>query len=355
MYASIVAVEYHLPGHVIGNDEVAQLAPNWTADKILQKTGIAERHVAADTECSSDLAFHAAEKLFQSGVCSREEIDFILFCTQSPDYLLPTSACLLQDRLKLRTGIGALDFNLGCSGYIYGLGLAQGLIETGQAKTVLFLTGETYSKFLREGDVGVRSLFGDAGSATLIRAVESDRPLFGPYVYGTDGKGAENLILKRHSLRTEGDLPQGTACGAQVGETVALDSGAATATDSSGSENFLYMNGPEIFSFALDAVPRAVNELLSRAQLALHDIDLFVFHQANEFMLNRLKSKLQIPDDRFVLALKEYGNTVSSTIPIALQTVLADGRLKLGMQVMLVGFGVGYSWGAMLLRVPVKS
>ena len=110
------------------------------------------------------------------------------------------------------------------------------------------------------------------------------------------------------------------------------------------------MNGPEIFSFALEAVPKAVNELLNRAQLTHDDVDLFVFHQANEFMLKRLQTKLQIPDSRFVLALKEYGNTVSSTIPIALQTALADGRLKPGMRVMLVGFGVGYSWGATLVR-----
>ena len=151
MYASITAVEYHLPTRILGNDEVARLTTNWTSDKILQKTGIAERRIAAVDECSSDLAFHAAEKLFATGACSREEIDFVLFCTQSPDYLLPTSACLLQDRLKLRTGIGAVDFNLGCSGYIYGLGLAQGLIETGQATSVLFLTGENVQQIPRRG------------------------------------------------------------------------------------------------------------------------------------------------------------------------------------------------------------
>lgn len=350
MYASIVAVEYHLPDLVIGNEEVAALAPNWTADKILQKTGIAERHVAGTDEFSSDLAFHAAEKLFATGVCSRDEIDFVLFCTQSPDYLLPTSACLLQDRLKLRTGIGALDFNLGCSGYIYGLGLAQGLIETGQAKSVLLLTGETYSKFLRSGDVGVRSLFGDAGSATLIRGVESESPFIGPYVYGTDGKGAENLILKRHSLRTAGELTRSSTSESELVDSPPEGSTSLEAIAKE-EESYLFMNGPEIFSFALEAVPRAVNDLLQRAHLTRDEIDLYVFHQANEFMLNRLQTKLGIPGERFVLALKEYGNTVSSTIPIALQTVLADGRLKPGMRAMLVGFGVGYSWGATLIRI----
>lgn len=335
MYATLAAVEFHVPNTRIGNEEIAQLAANWTPQKIFDKTGIAERHVAADDECSSDLAFHAAEKLFASGACSRDEIDFLLFCTQSADYLLPTTACLLQDRLKLRTGIGALDFNLGCSGYIYGLGLSQGLIETGQARNVLLLTGETYTKFLRKDDLSVRSLFGDAGSATLLRGIPGDGPFIGPYVYGTDGQGAENLMLKRHSLRAGNDS----------GST---DS--ACATIRADSPEYLSMNGPEVFSFALETVPRAVNDLLSRAQLHRDDIDLFVFHQANEYMLKCLRTKLQIPEERFVVALERFGNTVSSTIPIALQICLADGRLKSGMRIMLVGFGVGYSWGATLVR-----
>jgi len=335
MFASLSAVEYHVPETLLGNDEVAGLAPHWTPQKILDKTGIAERHIAAPEECSSDLAFHAAEKLFVKGVCSRDEIDFVLFCTQSPDYMLPTSACLLQHRLKLNTTVGALDFNLGCSGYIYGLGLAQGLIETGQARNVLFLTGETYSKFLAEKDVSVRSIFGDGGSASLIRGIEATGPLFGPYVYGTDGQGASNLILKRNSLR-----PQPAPATNEP-----ADPATAIRTD-----NDLYMNGPEIFSFALESVPRAVNDLLHRSQLHRDDIDLFVFHQANEYMLNRLQTKMQIPRAKFVIAMKTVGNTVSSTIPIALHAALAEGQLKVGMTVMLVGFGVGYSWGATLIR-----
>jgi 3-oxoacyl-[acyl-carrier-protein] synthase-3 len=221
------------------------------------------------------------------------------------------------------------------------LGLAQGLIETGQAKNVLLLTADTYTKFLRENDVGVRSLFGDAGSATLIRSTDGEGPFFGPYVYGTDGQGAENLILKRHSLRTasEGPNPDGERTSAAVP-----------------ANEYLYMNGPEIFSFALDVVPKAVNELLDRSDLGLDDVDLFVFHQANQLMLDRLRAKLEIPEARFVLALRESGNTVSSTIPIALHAVLADGRLKPGMRIMLVAFGVGYSWGATLVRyAPLRT
>ena len=326
MHATLAAIEFHLPDIRLSNEEIIHFATNWTPQKILDKTGIAERRIAAEDEFSSDLAFHAAEKLFARGACARDEIDFVLFCTQSPDYLLPTTACLLQDRLKLRTEIGALDFNLGCSGYVYGLGLAQGLIETGQASNVLLLTGETYSKFLSDSDFGVRSLFGDAGSATLLRGIDSDERLMGPYVYGTDGRGAENLILKRHSLRSAAVTPPGADPGA------------------------LFMNGPEIFTFAMEAVPKAFNELLKRAQLQRDDVDLYVFHQANEYILNRLQTKLAIPKERFVIAMRDYGNTVSSTIPIALHSALASGQLQPGMRVMLVGFGVGYSWGACLLR-----
>lgn len=332
--ASIAAIEFHLPEAIIGNDLLATLSPNWTAQKILDKTGIAERHTAAASEYSSDLAVAAAEKLFASGVCDKADIDYLLFCTQSPDYLLPTTACLIQERLNLSRAIGAIDFNLGCSGYVYGLGLAQGLIETGQARNVLLLTGDTYTKFLETSDISVRSIFGDGAAATLLRGVDDPRHLMGPYVYGTDGRGGPNLILKRHRVRLTGE---------SVEEPGVLD------------DEYLRMNGPEIFTFALESVPKAVSQLLSKANLQMDEIDLFVFHQANEYMLNRLQSKLQIPAERFVLAMKDCGNTVSSTIPIALKTILSSGRLKPGMTVMLVGFGVGYSWGATVIRLPVAA
>lgn len=332
MRAAITDIEFHLPTAVVSNDALAPLAANWTPQKILEKTGIAERRVASNDQYSSDLAVQAAEKLFSKGRCQKSEIDYVLFCTQSPDYLLPTTACLIQDRLQLPTGIGAIDFNLGCSGYVYGLGLARGLIETDQARNVLLLTADTYSKFLEETDIGVRSLFGDGAAATLVSSVNSCDPLIGPFSYGTDGRGGPNLILKRHSVRS-----------------------ADNRCDESGlnpDNHFLQMNGPEIFSFALEVVPSAVKDLLQKAKLAMEDIDLFVFHQANQYMLSRLRNKLQIPEDKFVLAMHDCGNTVSSTIPIALHSVLRTGRLTPGMTVMLVGFGVGYSWGATIIAWP---
>jgi 3-oxoacyl-[acyl-carrier-protein] synthase-3 len=326
VFAAVRAIEYHLPEAILTNDDLARTFPDWTPAKIVAKTGIVERRIAAPGECSSDLAVAAARKLFASGVCRPEEIDYLLLCTQSPDYFLPTTACLLQDRLGLPTTAGALDFNLGCSGFVYGLGLARGLVETGQATNVLLLTAETYSKFLAPDDRTVRPLFGDAAAATLVQA-RSDPgpdglPWIGPFVFGTDGQGAENLIVRAGSLRPS----------------------------SPGKRDRLYMNGPEIFSFALETVPPAVHAILTRAAKTLDDIDRFVFHQANAYMLEHLRSRLAIPADKFVVAMSHVGNTVSSTIPIALKDTHTAQPIPPGQLLLLVGFGVGYSWAATLLR-----
>jgi 3-oxoacyl-[acyl-carrier-protein] synthase III len=155
MYAYIKALEYYLPEGELTNEQFVAEYPDWTIDKIEAKTGIRTRRIAAEGECSSDLAFAAAQKIFASGACAAKDIDYLLLCTQTPDYFLPTTACLVQDRLGIPKSAGAIDFNLGCSGYIYGLGLAKGLIETGQVKKVLLLTAETYSKVINKGDKSV--------------------------------------------------------------------------------------------------------------------------------------------------------------------------------------------------------
>jgi 3-oxoacyl-[acyl-carrier-protein] synthase-3 len=334
MRAHISQIDYHLPEAVLDNSELAAVFGDWSAEKIADKTGISQRRIAAKGECASDLAFAAADKLLTSAAIERSAVDFLLLCTQSPDYFLPTTACLLQSRLGLSTKCGALDFNLGCSGYVYGLGLAKGLIESGQARNVLLLTGETYSKYIHPGDRSVRTLFGDAGSATLVQGRQSSEESIGPFIYGTDGAGAENLIVSGGAHRH--------VCAASNS-----DEGAEGSTP--GPAN-LYMNGAEIFSFTLKSVPAAVNAILQKSGLAIDHIDLFVFHQANEFMLKHLRNKIGIPEDKFVVAMKDVGNTVSATIPIALKESVESGRLKEGMTVLLVGFGVGYSWGANILK-----
>ena len=336
MQAAVRAIEYYLPERTETTADLSTEFPDWSVDKIEEKTGIRERHIAAANECSSDLGVAAARKLFDSGACQPSEVDFLLLCTQSPDYYLPTTACLVQDRLGMPTSAGALDFNLGCSGFIYGLGLAQGLISSGQASNVLLLTAETYSKFINTGDRSVRTIFGDAAAATLLTAEDSQSPLIGPFVYGTDGSGGPNLIVPTG----------GTRC-PRTAESAAM------ATDDGGnvrSRDNLFMNGPEIFNFTLDAVPRSVDDVLCKAGLRREDVDLFVFHQANRYMLEHLRKRLKIPPEKFQVSMAHCGNTVSSTIPIALKHAVTGGRIGPGSLSMLVGFGVGYSWGATLLR-----
>lgn len=336
LHASVASIEYYLPKTVVSSQDLAAEFPEWSVDKIEQKTGIQQRHISGPDECSSDLAEKAALALFASGVVQPRDIDFILLCTQSPDYFLPTTACLLQHRLGIPNTAGAFDFNLGCSGFIYGLGQAEGLIATGQAAKVLLLTAETYSKFIHPGDKSVRTIFGDAAAATLLVAKESDSPLIGPFVYGTDGSGGENLMVKTGGMRAARTAGSGVAAEAESGNIR--------------SDDNLFMNGGEIFTFTLSSVPDAVSRLLAKAGVTLDQIDLFVFHQANRYMLDHLRKRMKIAGDKFVVSMSHCGNTVSSTIPIALRDSLASGRLKSGSLVMLVGFGVGYSWGATLLR-----
>jgi 3-oxoacyl-[acyl-carrier-protein] synthase-3 len=336
MPAIIKSIEYDLPEGLLTNEMLATEFPGWSVEKIEEKTGISARRIAAHDECASDLGVRAAEKLFTSNVCCREEIDFLLFCTQSPDYFLPTTACIMQNRLGLPNSCGALDFNLGCSGYVYGLGIAKGLIETGQARNVLLITAETYSKHIHPGDKSVRTLFGDAAAATLVQYSEVAKEMIGPFVYGTDGRGGDNLIVPTGGFRT--------ARSAQTAQVTEDEHGNLSSLDN------LHMNGSEIFTFTLLTIPKSVKELLDASGKEMVDIDLFVFHQANKFMLEHLRKKLKVPEDKFYMSFKDYGNTVSSTIPIALKDAESEGKLKTGDLVMLVGFGVGYSWGSTLVR-----
>jgi 3-oxoacyl-[acyl-carrier-protein] synthase III len=333
--AAIADIEYYLPETVLTNEHLATAFPEWPAEKIESKLGIRERRIAGPEECASDMGVAAAQALFAKSRLQPADVDFVLFCTQSPDYFLPTTACIVQQRLGIPQTAGALDFNLGCSGFVYGLGLAKGLVETGQAKTVLLITAETYSKFIHPEDKSVRTVFGDGAAATIVRAVESDAAYIGPIVYGTDGRGANNLIVPtggaRRATETNPDL---------IG-----DEGGSRRTI-----NSLYMNGAEIFDFTLKIVPVCVGTLLQRAGTSLEAIDLFVFHQANRFVLDHLRKKMRIPTERFYVSMSCSGNTVSSTIPIALKNAHSDGRLVPGMTVALVGFGVGYSWAAAIVR-----
>lgn len=330
MKASIKAISYYLPSKTVTNEDLVKDFPEWTAERVAGKVGINQRHIAAKNETAVDMATQAAEKLFTEHVIDRSSIDFVLLCTQSPDYFLPTSACLIQNRLGLSTNCGALDFNLGCSGFVYGLSLAKGLITANIAKNILLLTAETYSKHIHPKDKGNRTIFGDASAATLI-SIDGFASIE-DFCLGTDGRGAENLIVKKGGLRqpiVKNDL-------------VFDESGNPTSSD------YLFMNGGEIFNFTSESVPIMVEQVLEKNNLLKDEIQLFVFHQANKYMMNYLRKLIDIESDRFYFYLENIGNTVSSTIPIALYEAQKEGKIK--GNILLAGFGVGYSWGATILK-----
>ena len=330
MEAYIKAISYYLPEKIVTNEDLVKEFPEWTVEKVAGKVGVSQRHVVSKNETASDMATKASEKLFVEQNIDRSTIDFVLFCTQSPDYFLPTSACLIQNRLGLSTSCGALDFNLGCSGFVYGLSLAKGLIAGGIAKNILLLTAETYSKYIHPKDKGNRTIFGDASAATLIStdgfaSIEN-------FCLGTDGRGAENLIVRNGGMRQPDTL----------GDLAFDESGNLTSSD------YLYMNGGEIFNFTAEAVPVLVDQVLEKNHLTKEDIQLFVFHQANKYMMNYLRKLIEIESDKFYFFLENVGNTVSSTIPIALCEAQKEGKLK--GNILIAGFGVGYSWGATILK-----
>ncbi len=332
MGIKIVKIEYYLPETIITNDDLEKKFPDWSSDKIEKKIGIRERHIVKNNETALDLALKAGEKVLKN--YNKNKINFLMLCTQSTEYYLPSGACILQDRLKLKTNIGALDYNLGCSGFIYGLALAKSLINSNIAKNILLITSETYTKHIYPKDKSNRTIFGDAAAAIIIEKSEEEQ--IGEFVLGTDGSGYKNLIVPNGGLRNR------------------YNPNAKEIDDGSGSirtNNNLYMDGPEIFNFTIKAVPKVVSETLEKNNTTLDEIDYVIFHQSNKFMNEYLRKKINIPKEKFCENLLLKGNTVSTTIPIAIKDSIDNNCIKKGNKVLLVGFGVGYSWGATIITI----
>ncbi len=332
MKAFINSISYYLPSELLTNKELVEKFPEWDIEKISNKIGVNQRHISGVGETAGDMAVKAAIKLFEDFSITPDSIDFILFCTQSPDYLLPTTSCIIQDKLGIPITAGALDFNLGCSGYVYGLSLAKGLIYGKIAKNVLLLTAETYTKHIHPSDKGNQSIFGDGATATLI-TTEGFAEI-GDFVLGTDGRGANDLIIQSGGSRNP-----------------TYTSESDVKSEFSNSPNHLFMNGSKIFNFTLEAVPILVFDTLQKNNIKKDEIDLFVFHQANTFMLNTLRKVCDIRKDRFYIDMEDIGNTVSSTIPIALARIQDRNGFRDFNKILLAGFGVGYSWGGCILKL----
>lgn len=331
----ILAIEYALPEKILANDELADLYPNWTAEKIEKKTGIKARHITTDDETAADLGIAAAQKLLDKNIVPKETIDFLLCVTQSPDYKLPTTACIMQERLGIKKSCGAFDINLGCSGYVYGLAVAKCLVETGIANNVLLITAETYSKHINPLDKSTRTIFGDGAAATLVG--HGGMEICG-FDLGTDGGGKDLLIIPTGGERKH--------CTSETAIEKEIDGNIR-------SDDNLFMDGAGIFDFTIREVPGSVNRILNKENLAPDDIDLYIFHQANRFMLDFLEKLMKLDGQKCYANFSDIGNTVSASIPIAFKRAMDEGIIKKKQNIVLCGFGVGLSWGSTIIKTGV--
>lgn len=297
--------------------------------KVIASTGVKARHIADAGLCTSDLCAAAAEKILASLAWERDSVDLLVFVTQTPDYVLPATACSLHGRLKLAKNCAAFDINLGCSGYVYGLSVVAAHVRSGAARRALLLVGDTISKVVSAEDRSVAYLFGDAGTAT---AIESGTASPMHFITGTDGTGAEFLQIPAGMFRTRSTQ----------------DTRLARARDGGNirSDEHLYMNGAEIFNFTIREVPKMINSAMEAAGWGVPDVDAYVLHQANRYMLDYLAKRMKLPMDKVPFALESFGNTSSASIPVAICEHLGDRLSQAPAKLILAGFGVGFSWAA---------
>ena len=329
--AYIKSISYYLPDKVVTNEELVADFPEWTVEKIADKVGVKERHVAVDSETATDLAVKAAEKLFAENLeITKDSIDFIVFCTQSPDYLLPTSACLIQERLGLRTDIGAFDFNLGCSGWVYAMSVALSLMTCGRIKRAIVLAGDARKQVPEEHD----QLFGYAGTATALEYDEKAKPI--TIDLGSDGTeydaiirpggGARNPITPASlELQDCEDGRKRHACQTR-------------------------MNGMDVFAFGITTAPKSIKKVFAECGITMDGVDYVLFHQANIKMLETIKKKLKLTDEKVPYSLRRFGNTSSASIPLTVVTELREHLCGKAVTLVGCGFGVGLSWGTILFH-----
>lgn len=321
-YAAIRAVSTYLP-------EAVETNANWEK-KFTDKLGINTRHLSKKDEVSSDLCVKAAENLFDEYGVERHDIDYLVVCVLHPDYPMPPTSCIVQDKLKLKTSVAAVDIDMGCSGYVYGLSVVKGLVESGVAENVLFITTTVITKFINQKDNVMRPLFGDGATATLISKVESDKPLIHSFVFGTDGSRYDKLYI-----------PAG---GSKNVPTLTKDVLDIEADGNVHSNYEWHMDGSAISFFTLRTVPALVEDVLKKANLKREDIDYYIFHQANKFMMEHVQKKCHLEGMAFYNDISETGNTVAGSVPLGIDYVLREKNSDELKNVMLAGFGVGLSW-----------
>lgn len=318
-----------VPGQVIDNYSHDQFFSRDEIREVVDKIGVKQRRFAGPDVCSSDLCFAAAEELINGMSIDRREIDLLIFISQTPDYRMPATSVLLQERLGLPSGTITLDINLGCSAFIYGLTVAYSMIIAGGVRKVLLLDGETRSKVYSQKDRKTAFLFGDAGVAALIQRDER----FGDSWFSLNSDGSRADLIK---------VPAGGYRKMSSGETVT-----ERVVDEYGnirSEENGYMNGADVFNFVIREVPRDFEKLIDYSGVDVNAIDYFVFHQANSYINNYLAKKLKLPEEKIPSTIEKFGNTSSVSIPLTIVSELKD-LLTGHKRIILSGFGVGLTWG----------
>jgi 3-oxoacyl-[acyl-carrier-protein] synthase-3 len=320
MSAALSILSVHYPETAVSN---AQLTGDTSqAEELYRRTGVRKRYRSPPEQTASDMGVMACEKLFQTHPTLRNEIDFLLFCTESPDYIAPSTACIMQDRLGLPCKAGALDIMMGCTGFAYGLGMAKALVESGQAGSVLVVSAETVSRVIDRDDLELQAIFSDGAAAALVKPQPGSN--LGNFVFGTDGTGADALKVHGSAFRgTRADVP--------------LPHGR------------LRMDGMSIFHFGLKRVPGLVEDVLSRNNAVFEDIDHFIFHQPSGIMLEALRKRIGIPAGKFTSCLEETGNMVGTSMRTALHYAIEHNRVKQCDNILLATFGVGFSWAGTIV------
>jgi 3-oxoacyl-[acyl-carrier-protein] synthase III len=324
-------LECYLPERRVTNEDIMKDFPAWSPEVFEKTVGVKCRHVAAPGETAADMAMKAAVKLLER--VDRSDVDFTILCTQYPDYYKPTTACLLQKKLGLRNDSGAYDINLGCSGFVYGLALAKALIAGDIARNVLLLTSTCASQYIYHKDRAKQCLFGDGASATLVSKSEKNK-IFS-FEFGTDGNN-KVLVIPNGAFRRRYDF------GAPE---IEYEPGSIT------TDNHLQMDGHEIMNFTLIRVPPLIRNILEKNGLKLEEIDHFIFHQANPFILEHVRRRCGIPAEKFFNDIVNTGNTGSSSIPLGIKSLLMDKKATEGQKLLLAGFGVGLSWAATVIEL----
>lgn len=321
MIKNLNQIEYYFPEKIITNNDLSVISKNLSEEDILKRTGISQRFESKKDELASDMAVTVAETFFKNNKIQKEDIDFLIFCSECFDYIAPATSCIIQNKLGLSQKIGCIDLPYGCSGYVYGLALAKSLLISGMAKNILFITADTPTKTIQKDNVELRSIFSDAAAVTFLDSAIVSQ--IGEFVFGTNGEGWKNLYAENSAFRKSSEVD---------------------------THPNMLMDGIEIFNFGLKVVPSLINDTLEKNHLQMEDIDLFIFHQPTTFLLETLRKKLKIPEEKFIINIGHCGNTVSSTIPIALNESTDNKQIKEGMKILIAGFGIGYSWAATVLK-----